>query len=162
MPANRLAAHHSALVQKQFVLNFMTSYMALLFTAFVYIPFGDILLVPVLEFWKSTAQILAFSEKPLATQAFKINPERIGNQMFYITVTAQIINFLTEVVVPYVKRQVFAKAEALTSKVDLHEKDHAEEAEFLQRVRTECTLDVYDVTGDYREMVMQFGKLTAL
>ncbi|KAG5980474.1 hypothetical protein E4U55_003987 [Claviceps digitariae] len=153
-----LDAHKSALVQKQFVLNFMTSYMALLFTAFVYIPFGDILL-PFLDFWRHTAQTLTFSDKPLPTQQFRINPERISSQMFYCTVTAQVVNFATEVIVPYVKQKAFAKAKEFQSG-ETKVQDHPEEAAFLKRVRDECGLDIYDVTDDYREMVMQFGYLS--
>lgn len=152
-------SHNAALIQKQFVLNFMTSYMALFFTAFVYTPFGDIL-VPFLNFWLRTAQVISFSEKPLPTKAFNINPARISNQMFYFTVTAQVVNFLTEVVVPYVKRQAFAKAEEFQAKEHPHVKDHPEEADFLQRVRHECELEAYDVSGDYREMVIQYGYLS--
>lgn len=152
-------AHNAALIQKQFVLNFMTSYMPLLFTAFVYIPFGHIL-VPFLDFWRATAQTLTFSEKPLPTKEFQINPARISGQMFYFTVTAQIINFATEVVVPYVKRKASDKAAEFQQKDKPHENDHAEETEFLQRVRHECELETYDVSGDYREMVIQYGYLS--
>ncbi|GAO16828.1 hypothetical protein UVI_02053670 [Ustilaginoidea virens] len=155
---NTLDAHKAALIQKQFVLNFMTSYMALFFTGFVYIPFGSILF-PFLDFWRRTAQTLTFSEKPLPTQQFRVNPERISSQMFYFTVTAQVVNFATEVIVPYVKHKAFAKAKELQSR-DAHAQDHPEEADFLKRVRDECELEVYDVTSDYREMVMQFGYLT--
>ncbi|KAG6026893.1 hypothetical protein E4U19_002349 [Claviceps sp. Clav32 group G5] len=151
-------AHKAALVQKQFVLNFMTSYMALLFTGFVYIPFGDILL-PFLDFWRHTAQTLTFSEKTLPTQQFRINPERISSQMFYCTVTAQVVNFATEVIVPYAKQKAFAKAKELQSRQP-EIKDEPEEAAFLKRVRDECALETYDVTDDYREMVMQFGYLS--
>ncbi|KAG5797720.1 hypothetical protein H9Q69_003241 [Fusarium xylarioides] len=148
-------AHDAALIQKQFVLNFMTSYMALFFTAFVYIPFGHVL-VPFLEFWRTTAQVVTVSEKPLPTREFQINPARISNQMFYFTVTAQIVNFATEVVVPYLKREALEKAKALKSQPKVQD-DHEEEAEFLERVRKESALETYDVSGDYREMVMQFG-----
>lgn len=151
-------AHDAALIQKQFVLNFMTSYMAPLFTAFVYIPFGHIL-VPFLEFWRRTAQTITFSEKPLPTREFQINPARITNQMFYFTVTAQIVNFATEVIVPYVKQQAMSKAKEFKTKGKQHY-DQKEEAEFLERVRKECELEAYDVSGDYREMVMQFGYLS--
>ncbi|KAF7562489.1 hypothetical protein G7046_g1630 [Stylonectria norvegica] len=152
-------AYDAALIQKQFILNFMTSYMALLFTAFVYVPFGHIL-IPFLDFWRKTAQAITFSEKPLATQEFHSNPDRISKQMFYFTVTAQIVNFLTEVVVPYVKREVFQKAKEFRTKDADKTLDHEEEAEFLERVRKECELEAYDVSGDYREMVMQFGYLS--
>ncbi|KAG6103650.1 hypothetical protein E4U31_002642 [Claviceps sp. LM219 group G6] len=151
-------AHKAALVQKQFVLNFMTSYMALLFTGFVYIPFGDILL-PFLDFWRHTAQTLTFSEKTLPTQQFRINPERISSQMFYCTVTAQVVNFATEVIVPYAKQKAFAKAKELQSRQP-EIQDEPEEAAFLKRVRDECVLETYDVTDDYREMIMQFGYLS--
>lgn len=151
-------AHDAALIQKQFILNFMTSYMALFFTAFVYIPFGHIL-IPFLEFWRKTAQVVTFSEKPLPTREFQVNPARISNQMFYFTVTAQIVNFATEVVVPYVKKQAADKAKQLTAKPKIQQ-DHEEEVEFLERVRKECALAEYDVSGDYREMVMQFGYLS--
>lgn len=152
-------AHNAALIQKQFVLNFMTSYMALLFTTFVYIPFGEEILLPFLDFWRATAQTLTFSEKPLPTKSFEVNPARISSQMFYFTVTAQIVNFATEVVVPYVKRQAFAKAKDFQAKEKPEAHDHPEEAEFLQRVRHECELEDYDVSEDYREMVIQYGKL---
>lgn len=157
-------SHHAALVSKEFVLNFITSYMPLFFTAFVYIPFGNLLL-PYLDFWRRAAQILTFSEKELATQEFQINPARISNQMFYFTVTAQVVNFATEVVVPYVKRTIFRKVkEAKTERVakngGVRIKDAPEEAEFLGRVRNEAELATYDVTVDYREMVIQFGYLS--
>ncbi|KAM0249217.1 hypothetical protein ACHAQJ_009123 [Trichoderma viride] len=152
-------AHHAALVQKQFVLNFMTSYMALTFTAFVYIPFGHVL-QPFLNFWSKAAQTVTMSEVPLDTHQFAANPQRIANQMYYTTVTAQIINTLTEVVVPYVKHKATVKAKELSSKDTIKTNDQPEEAEFLKRVRNQTGLEVYDVTADYREMVMQYGYLS--
>jgi len=105
----------------------------------------------------------------LPTKSWEINPDRLTKQVIYFTVTAQIVNFLTEVIVPYAKRKVFKAVEEV--KEDINEKsekrsseDHSvttiklnvpeEEAEFLARVRNEAELDVYDVTVDYREMVI--------
>ncbi|RCI14066.1 hypothetical protein L249_8052 [Ophiocordyceps polyrhachis-furcata BCC 54312] len=152
-------AYHAALVQKQFVLNFFTSYMALLFTTFVYIPFGETLL-PLLEFWRRIAQaVVSMGGKTLSTQRFQINPQRIGSQMFYLTVTAQIVNFATEVIVPYVTHKAVVKAHEFQVRGPrMQEQDDEEEAEFLKRVREECLLEEYDVTADYREMVMQYGR----
>lgn len=158
---NSPQAHHAALVQKQFVLNFMTSYMALIFTAFVYIPFGHVL-HPLLNFWGKTAQTLTMSEKPMTTSQFESNPQRIANQMYFTTVTAQIINFLTEVVVPYVKHKATVKAKELSEKDAVKTNDQPDEADFLKRVRNQAGLEDYDVTADYREMIMQFGELTVL
>ncbi|PNP45772.1 hypothetical protein TGAMA5MH_02512 [Trichoderma gamsii] len=152
-------AHHAALVQKQFVLNFMTSYMALTFTAFVYIPFGNVL-QPFLNFWGKTAQTITMSEVPLDTRQFQSNPQRIANQMYYTTVTAQIINTLTELVVPYIKHKASVKAKELSTKDTITSNDPPEEVEFLKRVRNQTGLEVYDVTADYREMVMQYGYLS--
>ncbi|PFH59057.1 hypothetical protein XA68_12875 [Ophiocordyceps unilateralis] len=153
-------AYNAALVQKQFVLNFFTSYMALLFTTFVYIPFGESLL-PLLDLWRKTAQALvSVGGKTLPTQQFHINPQRISSQMFYLTVTAQIVNFVTEVIVPYVTHKAVVKAHEFQVRGPApQEQDDAEEAEFLKRVREECHLEEYDVTADYREMVMQYGYL---
>ncbi|KAI5463473.1 calcium-activated chloride channel-domain-containing protein [Mariannaea sp. PMI_226] len=151
-------AHDAALVQKQFVLNFMTSYMAPLFTAFVYIPFGHVL-IPFLNFWRKAAQTVTYSEKGLPTKDFVSNPARITNQMFYFTVTAQIVNFATEVIVPLLKQKAMDKAKEFKAK-GKQNFDHQEEEEFLDRVRKECEMEAYDVTADYREMVMQFGYIS--
>jgi len=44
--------------------------------------------------------------------------------------------------------------------IEVAANDPPEEKKFLQRVRNEAELDVYDVTVDLREMCMQFGYLT--
>ena len=134
--------------------------MPLAFTAFVYIPFGHVL-TPYLNFWRATAERVTFGTKELPTKDFAIDPSRISKQMFYFTVTAQIVNFATEVVVPYLKRKGMdkAKEKGILGKKQADIKDHEEEAAFLSRVRSETELEVYDVTGDYREMVIQYGYL---
>ncbi|KAI1393938.1 DUF590-domain-containing protein [Hypoxylon trugodes] len=153
-------AHHASLVQKLFIINFITSYTPLFLSAFVYMPFGN-LLVPYLDIFKITAEKFS-SEKTIATQGFQINPDRLRKQMIYFTVTAQIVNFALEVVVPYAKRKVFSEVEKAQSKgkKELAANDVPEEHAFLERVRDEAKLDIYDVTTDYREMVVQFGYLS--
>ena len=147
------------MVQKEFVLNFITSYMPLAFTAFVYLPFGHVL-TPYLDFWRVAAEKLTFGQKKISMQEFQIDPARITNQMFYFTVTAQIVNFGKEAVVPYLKRKLTNKAKerGIVGKAAKPIKDAEEEASFLAKVRAETDLEVYDVTTDYREMVIQFGK----
>ena len=140
----------------------MTSYMPLLFTAFVYIPFGQIL-TPLLEFWRQVAHVITFNKVALPTKQFEINPERISAQMYYFTVTSQIVNFVTELVVPYVKQRAFAKAKEMHSaSKELTSRDHEEESSFMKHVRSEYEMEVYNVTDDYREMIMQFGKHSKL
>ncbi|KAI4174091.1 MAG: hypothetical protein LQ343_002537 [Gyalolechia ehrenbergii] len=162
--------YESALTQKIFVLNFITSYLPIFLTAFVYVPFGG-LVVPYLDVFNLTARPFAENEKQLQTPqtGFVINPSRLRKQVFYFTVTAQVVNFALETIVPYVKRRSFSKYQEMKS--DRAAKkggassgetidDLPEEAEFLKRVRKEAELDVYDVTTDLREMVIQFGYLS--
>ncbi|KAI6090182.1 DUF590-domain-containing protein [Hypoxylon rubiginosum] len=152
-------AHHASLVRKIFIINFITSYTPLFLSAFVYMPFGN-LLVPYLDIWKATA-VKFTSEKAISTQGFHINPDRLKKQMIYFTVTAQIVNFALEVVVPYAKRMVFNEVEkAQTKGKAVAVNDVPEEHAFLERVRNEAKLDIYDVTSDYREMIVQFGYLS--
>ena len=162
-------SYESAMTSKIFVLNFVTSYLPILLTAFVYVPFGS-LLVPYLDIFQLTARPFAENEKQLSTpkSGFEINPERLRKQVIYFTVTAQIVNFAMETIVPYVKRRAFSKYQDIKTEraakkggasPDAAANDLPEEADFLAKVRSEAELDVYDVTTDLREMVVQFGYL---
>ena len=157
------------MTQKIFILNFITSYLPIFLTAFVYVPFGS-LIVPYLDIFSLTARPFAENEKQLAApkMGFEINPARLRKQVIYFTVTAQIVNFMLETIVPYFKKQGFNKYQEMKSERATKKggsppsavaNDLPEEAEFLARVRNEATLDVYDVTTDLREMVVQFGYL---
>jgi hypothetical protein len=156
------------MVQKVFVLNFIASYLPIFLTAFIYVPFATVL-VPYLDVF----QLAVKNEEQMSSPkvGFQINPDRLTKQVIYFTVTAQIVNFALEVVVPYVKRKVFrtvkevransaAKHGGTSEKHD--ENDPPEEVAFLARVRREAKLDAYDVTGDFREMIVQFGKFCGL
>jgi len=153
-------AHQASFVQKIFVLNFITSYLGIFLTTFVYVPFGKIL-VPYLDFFQLTAQKFTTEGKPIPVKSWEINPDRLTKQIIYFTVTAQVVNFATEVIVPNVKRRVTKTVEKVSEKNGNGPqiKDVPEERSFLERVRDEAELDQYDVTVDYREMVIQFGYL---
>ena len=164
-------AYETALTQKIFVMNFITSYLGIFLTAFVYVPFGNII-VPYLDVFSLTVKPFAEDEKQLKAPAhgqFTINPDRLRKQVIYFTVTAQIVNLGLELVVPYLTRQGFswwkrkqseraAKNGGASPSPALN--DPPEDAEFLVRVREETELGVYDVTTDLREMVLQFGYLS--
>lgn len=155
------------MVSKIFVLNFITSYLPIFLTAFVYVPFAQVL-VPHLDVFSLTVQPFAENEKQMSAPkaGFHINPDRLKKQVIYFTVTAQIVNFGLEVIVPYVKRKAFktvkkVKANSAAKRGggadNIAAQDVPEERAFLTRVRNEAELGVYDVTGDFREMVVQFG-----
>ncbi|KAI9754113.1 MAG: hypothetical protein M1815_005821 [Lichina confinis] len=162
-------AYEVAMTQKIFVLNFITSYLAIFLTAFVYIPFGSII-VPHLDIFGLAVQPFAEDEKQAQApkQGFEINRDRLRKQVIYFTVTAQIVNLAMEVVVPFVKRKAFRQVQQMKSggaekndgDSDAAGKDLPEEATFLTRARNEAELDHYDVTSDLREMCIQFGYLS--
>ncbi|KFY18931.1 hypothetical protein V493_08249 [Pseudogymnoascus sp. VKM F-4281 (FW-2241)] len=162
-------AYESAMIQKVFVLNFITSYLPVFLTAFVYVPFASVL-VPYLDIFQLTVKPFAENEKQMATptSGFEINPDRLKSQVISFTVTAQIVNLALEGILPYVKRRVFRmvkEVQANSTKKSDRTQDHTvtdlpEEHDFLTRVRNEAELGVYDVSTDFREMVVQFGFLS--
>ncbi|ODH25934.1 hypothetical protein ACO22_04935 [Paracoccidioides brasiliensis] len=177
-----------ALTHKIFVLNFITSYLPVLLTAFVYVPFGKVI-VPYLDIFHKTVPFASSSSSSSsadnknsarkAVVSFQINPSRLRKQVIYFTVTAQIVNQGLEVALPYIKRKLFRKYQEYTE--EKAEKSGSStpkaasassstaaaileaapgEAKFLARVRSEAQLSDYDVSADYREMVVQFGYLS--
>jgi anoctamin-10 len=163
-------AYETALTSKLFIINFITSYLGIFLTAFVYVPFGT-LIVPYLDIFSLTVKPFAEHEKQfqVAETGFKINPDRLRKQVIYFTVTAQVVNFCLELIVPYLKRQGLIKFKEMQNDYAAKhggvgpqpgENDPPEEAAFLARVRKEAELGVYDVTSDLREMVLQFGYLS--
>lgn len=156
------------MVSKIFILNFITSYLPIFLTAFVYVPFAQVI-VPHLDVFGLAVKPFAENEKQMTAPkvGFEINPDRLKKQVIYFTVTAQIVNFALEVIMPYAKRTVFRKVKEVKAKqaekrggAEPIADDHPEEASFLARVRNEAELGKYDVTSDFREMVVQFGKLS--
>ncbi|KAI1130547.1 DUF590-domain-containing protein [Nemania abortiva] len=154
--------HLAAFIRKIFIINVITSYTPLLLSAFVYMPFGN-LMVPYFQIFTSTAGKF-YTEGSVATREFHINPDRLKSQMVYAAVTAQIVNVAVEFVVPFMKRAASKKVEKVQAKRSNNNgesiQDAPEEHKFLERVRDEAKLDVYDVAVDYREMVVQFGYLS--
>jgi anoctamin-10 len=74
-----IVAYESAMVQKVFVLNFITSYLSIFLTAFVYVPFATVL-VPYLDVFQWAVKPFAENEKQITMSraAFQINPDRLG------------------------------------------------------------------------------------
>ena len=163
-------SYDHSLTQKIFILNFITSYLPIFLTAFVYVPFASII-VPYLDIFSLTVKPFAENGKQMQApkSGFVINPARLTKQIIYFTVTAQIVNQGMEVVVPYLKRQGLTKYKEMQSEraakkggavPTASETDEPDEAAFLARVRKEAELDHYDVATDLREMVLQFGYLS--
>ena len=164
-------SYDKAMVSKVFVINFITSYTAIFLTSFVYVPFATVL-VPYLDIFSLTVKPFAENEKQMQTpspDAFSINPNRLRNQMIYFAVTAQVVNFAMETILPVVTQTGTKKFKEMQSQraekgggatPSVSDNDHQEEKEFLARVREEAALPEYDVTSDLREMCIQFGYLS--
>ena len=167
------SSYEIGLTQKIFVINFITSYMPIFLTAFVYIPFAANI-VPYLDVFGMTVRPFVSKESATTRTEFNINPARLRKQVIYFTVTAQLVNFAKEAILPLVKQRLMQKyKEYCKEKAEKSESQHSsqenlaempfedpvEESKFLKRVRNEAELDDYDVTDDLREMCIQFGYL---
>ncbi|KAG0364653.1 calcium-activated chloride channel-domain-containing protein [Gamsiella multidivaricata] len=152
------ASYEYHLMQKVFIFNALTSYMSILLTAYVYIPFGP-------------EVISTFQSYGLSFSKATIEPAMLQNRLKAFMITTQAISFATETIVPWLTRR--AKVGAVKIKKEVSEKlkhestssdssvedgqDSEGAKKFLNRVRKQSELPVYDVNEDYAEMVLQFG-----
>lgn len=165
-------AYDVALTRKIFVINFITSYLPIFLTAFVYVPFAS-LIVPYLDVFRLTVRPFVSKENCTVKRShFQIDPTRLRKQVIYFTGTAQIVGFAMETIVPYLKQHALRKYKAFQKERNgngakesserqptMTYDDPPEETTFLTRVRNEVELPEYDVTDDLREMCIQFGYL---
>jgi hypothetical protein len=149
-----------SLTQKLFVLSIITNYLPILLTAFIYVPFGNVLFPHVkqllVRFFPTLATKLVF--RPFASDS-----DRLRNEVIALTVTGQLSDFFEENILPLLKykfsdwyreyRRVYTKDTMLLTLVS----DDADEAEFLKRVRNQATRSTYNVQDDIAELVLQFG-----
>lgn len=155
-----------AQTQKTFVMNFITSFLPTLLTAFVYVPFGA-KIVPYLDIFRVTGL------KSSGTQRqFHVNSTRLQQEVIYLSVTGQILNFGEEFVLPYVKRVLWQRwrdyrlKQAEQGRYRRHSVatdsllvDPPNESSFMNRIRNEADADEYKVQDDILEMCVQFGYL---
>ncbi|KAF9283581.1 hypothetical protein BGZ88_010421 [Linnemannia elongata] len=151
------------LVQKVFIFKVLNSYLSVLLTAYVYIPFGPRVIA-----------ILQSYGLPFATVA--IEPSMLKDRLRAFMVSNQVISFFSETIFPWMSRKLMtgaAKVQREVSEVlhQHHEQDGEDEAtvddfggqdseevrKFLRTVQNQVDLPVYDVNEDYAEMVEQFG-----
>ncbi|KAG9516607.1 putative plasma membrane stress response protein, partial [Aureobasidium melanogenum] len=170
--ASRLSEHENhrtndefelAQVQKSFVLNFVTSYLPLLITAYIYVPFGSKLL----------PHLIPDSRQLVAAKDFRVDAHRLQEEVISLSMAGQIINFGEEFVIPFIKRhfqEAYRRYKNTRQGSSLHQRMHSEftktllvdapqEASLLSRLRTEAVAAPYDSNEDVMEMCVQFGYL---
>lgn len=147
-----------SLTQKIFVLNFITNYLPIFLTAFVYVPFGHVL-VPRLRFvlHQSLGRIVNENFQ------FKSDPDRLRNEVIALTVTGQISNMWEELIFPYLKnwfKDWWHDHRSRQSQLGSYDDDDdPSEKKLLRRARKQALLPPYNVQEDISEMVIQFGYL---
>lgn len=164
-------------MQKSFVLNFVTSFLPIILTAYVYVPYGEQLMPKLLELilpasWLTNVHITGTAEASIA----QVHPEasRLKEEVIYLAMTAQLMNFGEEIVLPYLQRQSrtlyrrwsLRRSQGYSIANEAHQEaktllqDKPTEKRLLTRLRAEADMEPYDVQTDIMEMVIQFGNLT--
>lgn len=157
-----------AQTQKAFVMNFITSFLPTILTAYVYVPFGK-QIVPHLDILRQSG----FKADLIRDQKnFEVDVNRFQQEVIYLSMTAQILSFGEEVVLPYVKHILWQKWQTYRDSkakydhsrrhsvhTDLLLMDAPEEATFMTRLRSEAGAEEYHVEDDIMEMCVQFGYL---
>lgn len=154
--------------QKTFAMNFITSFLPTLLTAYVYVPFGKSI-VPHLDILRRTGLNVNTIK---AHKEFEVNTSRFQQEVIYLSMTAQILSFGEEIILPYVKHVLWQKwrnyrdrQAELTRKRSFSKAtnflplDPPAEASFLQRVRSEADADEYKVDEDIMRICVQLGYL---
>lgn len=155
-----------AQTQKTFVMNFITSFLPTILTAFVYVPFGS-KIVPYLDVVRRTGL-----KMDIGAPQLHVDTSRLEQEVISLSMTSQVVSFGEEIVLPYVKRIIehkwrdFRLKRASTFRDRSHSTmtdilliDPPEERALLARIRDEAEADDYSVQDDILEMCVQFGYL---
>jgi anoctamin-10 len=211
------STYNASLTLKTFALGAIVAYLALGLSAFVYVPFGedvmlwvqtwlfsginapgsmgaavhDLLNGTIATFRVKQPDIqVAGVKRPISWDVDttnlrgKLNPSRLREQMFAYAVTNQVVNSFLEIGLPFILRWAAdfknKRSQPSHTKVsgspdsrddlstvntprkrvvfeDEQERGGLEERVFLDKVRSEAALPVYELFVDYNEMVVQLG-----
>ncbi|VUG16398.1 DEBR0S1_15874g1_1 [Brettanomyces bruxellensis] len=158
------AAHSKSYLIKMFLYNFLSSYVPLLITSFVYLPGG----YKVNSYLGKIDSFVAdFSNRnaklphiPVLTKDYSVNSLRLKTQFTYFILTNQIVGVFMEFGLPFILRKlaaVPALGKLLGAPASAPVKDSDKEKELLAGLRHKLALPAYDVNDDYRQFILQFG-----
>lgn len=143
--------------QKAFVLNFITSYLPILLSAFLYIPFGD----NILGFARQYIQAKTGLKNVLADNVH-VDTGRLRSEVIALTITDQISGFGEELVLPMIKLRAakwYGNWKGQNKGYN-YSRTHgsyetAAEVKLLSQIRDEAGREKYDPNEDISQMVTQ-------
>lgn len=148
-------------VIKSFVLSFMTSYVPLFITSFIYLPFAHLIQPHLGNIRTYLAEALgnfsyaSYLLKLKSQEEFVINQARLDKQYRYFIITNQVIQIFLKYILPVVIRLATSK-----TKKNYKIKDKPSESQWLNNIRKLMAFPVYNVHDDFRGVILQFGYLT--
>lgn len=155
-------------VVKTFVLNFLTGYVPLLITSFIYLPFAHLIEPNLVNIRDTIANninsdryMYKYLTKVKSQQEFKINQERLNGQFFFFIVTGLVVQLVMKYALPLILGPViaFVTAQISGKKEEVEAKEDPAEKAWLDKVLKAVQLPEYDVGDDYRGITMQYGYL---
>ncbi|KAK5782287.1 Ist2p PWA37_005284 [Arxiozyma heterogenica] len=145
-------------LQKKFVLLFLTNYMPLLITLFLYLPFGHLF---------TEERIIALSTLglPINTNALylSVNTRRHQKQFFYFIFTNQIICYVITYVVPVMLNKLVNKKNKSNSADNVTEltikNEYPTDYRYWKRANTfhVKTTGPFNVAEGFQKLILQFG-----
>ena len=158
----------SSLTSKIFGMQSVVTYGILALTAYIYMPFGEYLITQ-LHVHGYLDRLFAFvTRDPNASkgriQPFHVSSTGLHDQLFALSVTQQLTNTFTEVLLPILLRHVEKflnkiRGSSRRKELEAFAQTNRDQA-FLERVQNEFDLDVYDEFTDYAEMATQLGVIS--
>ena len=158
----------SSLTSKIFGMQSVVTYGILALTTYMYLPFGEYL-INQLQVHGYLDRLFAFvTRDPNAfkgrIQPFHVSPTGLHDQLFAMSVTQQLMNTFTEVILPILWRHAEKfinkiRGSSRRKELEAFAKTNRDQA-FLERVQNEFDLDVYDEFTDYAEMATQLGVIS--
>lgn len=152
-------------MEKNFVLLFFVNYTPLLITLFLYLPFGYLVNSTIKDSvigWAHNYHLSTINDD------FKINTTRYKSQIFFFTVTNQIVGFAMDNILPMVLAKVLPIVKSKISKNDKKTGITGEsiiKEEYPGELKKWKKISLYnsgpwgefDVDVNYRKVIIQFG-----
>ncbi|WFD20148.1 hypothetical protein MCAP1_002392 [Malassezia caprae] len=167
-----MRAHNGSLTLKLFGMQSLVTYAGLVLTAYVYIPYGERIILELFRrgYLTEIFRFVSGQEHFLMPRKlkFKISPQRLHSQLFALCVSGQVMNTVSEVLLPIGLRLLTQLHQRWTQRRQTESQPlssesgvahQGSEAEFLARVQAEFQLPVYDTFVDYAEMATQLGSI---